>query len=114
MNITNVWGLDLTKESLVLEDTEIPISDLDGEIRMYLPLTYKRKFDCIGRDLNLDPKRTLLLLIDIFYLQEADSLSKLKKFISIRIQNGVDLIFIAALKSLYFYLGHLLKKLNQI
>ena len=84
MNITNVWGLDLIKESLVLGDTEIPISDLDGEIRMYLPLAYKRKFDCISKDLNLDPKRTLLLLIDIFYLQEADSISNLKRFISIR------------------------------
>lgn len=114
MNITQLWGLDITNEFIDIEDEKIPISDLDGEIRMYLPLIYKRKFNCICSALKLDPKRTLMLLIDIFYLENPSSLVLLKTFISKRIEEGVDLVFLSSMKSIYFYLGHLLKKLKQI
>lgn len=71
------------------------------------------QFNYIKSKHNLSDERAIVYLINTYFL-EGDTIYDLKDRISNRVSKGVPSSFINCLKLLYVYLGHILRKLNQL
>lgn len=71
------------------------------------------KFTYIKKRHNLSDERAITYLIDTYFL-DSDSIYDLKQRLSDRIKRGVPRSYISTLKTVYIYLGHILKKLGRI
>jgi hypothetical protein len=71
------------------------------------------EFNYIKNKHNLSDERVITYLIDTYFLS-GDTIYDLKDRLSNRVSKGVPRSFINCLKVVYVYLGHILKKLNQL
>jgi hypothetical protein len=74
---------------------------------------YSSKFMYIKKKHNLSDERAIVYLIDTYFLDN-NTVKLLRDRLSNKISRGCNPSFINSLKSVYIFLGHILRKLRKI
>ncbi len=79
-----------------------------------LSFTYQAKLTRIQEDLNLPTEAVFIQLIDLYYLEDIEAITLMRKRLTLRLSKGLNKRAVTQLRLIYSLLGHLLQKLRYL